>query len=293
MILQNRFFLNRDRDETAVRNYYRALGAVEQLPASSTLHEADISRLHSLVTEGRVNTVSYRDGPDALRDNASGTIVFIPAEAADIPLLMGELVHWINAAVNTAVLPVPVIAAIAHYRFTSIHPYFGQNGKTARLLALVVLRQHGYGLKGVYSLEEPYAADPMNYYNALFAGEQEQYYFGKADADISPFIEYFCESMAAVVESAVRSLSVSDEAKSDLRGLNARQRKVLKLLREYAEISSKQIADCLSIDERAARELAKRWADKGMLVVVNPSKRARTYGLSKALLHLLEEQGGN
>ena len=36
----------------------------------------------------------------------------------------------------------------------TIHPYFDGNGRTARLVTSYIMRKFGYGLKGIYSLEE-------------------------------------------------------------------------------------------------------------------------------------------
>ena len=51
----------------------------------------------------------------------------------------------------------PVVVALAHYQFATIHPYFDGNGRTARLLTTLILHRSGYGLNGIYSLEEYYA----------------------------------------------------------------------------------------------------------------------------------------
>jgi len=66
---------------------------------------------------------------------------------------MLNLVDWINNEVSKSELPVPIIAAIAHYQFATIHPYYDGNGRTARLLTNLVLHKSGYGLKGFIRLK--------------------------------------------------------------------------------------------------------------------------------------------
>jgi Fic family protein len=71
---------------------------------------------------------------------------------------MVALVDWVNTAAKDGV-PVPLIAALVHYQFVTIHPYYDGNGRTARLLATFILHRGGYGLNGFFSLEEHHARD--------------------------------------------------------------------------------------------------------------------------------------
>ena len=68
-----------------------------------------------------------------IRDAASGGIVCLPPEAKDVAPLMSEMVRWVKKAEKEKI-PVPIVAALLHYQFVTIHPYFDGNGRTARLL---------------------------------------------------------------------------------------------------------------------------------------------------------------
>lgn len=146
--------------------------------------------------EGEKRSSPYRDGQNVIKDSGSGSIVYMPPEAKDVSALMLNLIDWINDEVSKAELPVPITAAIAHYQFATIHPYYDGNGRTARLLTNLVLHKSGYGLKGIYSLEEYYATNLQAYYNALTVGEPHNYYIGREQADITGWIAYFCGGMA-------------------------------------------------------------------------------------------------
>ena len=102
---------------------------------------------------------------------------------------MKTLVNWINQNKNE--IPCPIIAAIVHYQITAIHPYYNGNGKTVRLITTLVLHQGEYDLKGLYSLEEYYARDLVVYYEAISIGPSHNYYLGRAETDITKWIEYF------------------------------------------------------------------------------------------------------
>jgi Fic family protein len=44
----------------------------------------------------------------------------MPPEPKDVPALMRELVQWVNNSINDGDVPVPVVAALAHYQFATI-----------------------------------------------------------------------------------------------------------------------------------------------------------------------------
>src|SRR4029077_8419215 len=144
----------RERDVGEVRNYWKALLRVEEWAARRTdLTEDLIQRLHALVEHGRTRRTPYRDGQNTIRDSESGALIYLPPEARDVPDLMAGLVAWVRRG-GAEHLPPPLIAGLAHYQLVTIHPYYDGNGRTARLLATYLLQRDGYGLNGLFSLEE-------------------------------------------------------------------------------------------------------------------------------------------
>ncbi len=192
----------RERDVSEVRNYWNSLLRVEDWAhKKKPLTEELIKRLHALVEKGpRARPTPYRDGQNAIRDRATGRLVYLPPEAKDVPGLMTSLVQWISEA-GKAKLPVPLIAGLVHYLFVTIHPYYDGNGRTARLLATFILHKDGYGLNGFFSLEEHYAKDLQGYYRALTTHPHHNYYFGRSEADLTPWLEYFISTLAEVFEA--------------------------------------------------------------------------------------------
>src|SRR5262249_38394382 len=144
-------FPGRERDEAEVRNYYAALKfAVGEAGEEMFAMERIVRTINGLVMTGRKKPTPYRDGQNVIRDGRSGAIVYLPPEAKDVPHLMKDLTAWIGRELGRDELPVPVIAALAHYQFATIHPYFDGNGRTARLLTTSILHRGGYGLHGIY-----------------------------------------------------------------------------------------------------------------------------------------------
>ncbi|MHB1041304.1 MAG: Fic family protein, partial [Eubacteriales bacterium] len=152
--------------------------------------------LHAVVEKGvRAKTTPYRDGQNVIRDNATGVIIYMPPEAKDVPELMAEMVAYFTEAEKEE-LPVPLIAALIHYQFVTIHPFFDGNGRTARLLATFILQRGGYGLNGFFSLEEHHARDLSGYHKALATHSSHNYYMGRAEADLTGWVEYFTTTLA-------------------------------------------------------------------------------------------------
>ncbi len=207
-VIENKqHFPGRERDEKEVLGYYAALEKLVQLSASqSAVTETHIRKLHAMVmAEGRkkVKPSPYRAGQNVIRDSRSRGIVYMPPEAKDVLKLMTKMVAWVTVSEHQE-LPCPIRAGIAHYEFATIHPYYDGNGRTARLLTTLILRLGGYDLKGLYSLEEYYARSPGAYYDALTIGPSHNYYEGRAKADITNWVEYFCAGMADSFESVKR-----------------------------------------------------------------------------------------
>ena len=241
---------------------------------------------------GRKTATPYRDGQNVIRNSADRAIVYMPPEAQDVPRLMAELVTWIYRERERDELPVPLIAAIAHYQFATIHPYYDGNGRTARLLAALVLHLEGYGLKGIYSLDAYCAQNLEAYYPALNVGPSHNYHMGRAEADITGFVEYFTLGVAdAFSKVRLEARQAAGRGQTDqsplLRSLTTRQRKTMTLFARSRTITTREMAEQLRLSPRTINALCKRWVEEGFLEVENPSRKARSYRLAPTFERLL------
>ncbi|MBF5059812.1 Fic family protein [Candidatus Neptunochlamydia vexilliferae] len=277
-------FPGRERDESEVKGYYAALVQLEQYVAQDyPITEKVVQTLHALVMSNgrnRVKPTTYRDGQNVIR--GGGTIVYMPPEAKDVSPLMRQLILWIK---ENREVPCPVVAAIAHYQFATIHPYYDGNGRTARLLTTLILHLGGYDLKGLYSLEEYYAKNLLAYYRAISIGPSHNYYLERAESDITSWIEYFCLGMVFAFEKVVDQMHVSESLgekdHSDLmRTLDPKQRKALELFKDYEVVTSHQLGELFGFKPRTATALCKKWVEGKFLKVADPSNRARKYRLA-------------
>lgn len=276
----------KERDVSEVRNYWNALLRIEEWASSKRrLTEELIRKLHALVEKGvRVKPTPYRDGQNVIRDSATGVIVYMPPEAKDVPVLMAEMVAYFTEAEKED-LPVPLIAALIHYQFVTIHPFYDGNGRTARLLATFILQRGGYGLNGFFSLEEHHARDLSGYYKALATHTNHNYYMGRAEADLTGWVEYFTKTLAKVfteVKNEAVRLAFGDiePEPEELRRLDRRARTVLGLFADKDEIATAEMAEALGLSQRMVRELVKEWLQQGWLIQTTNSRKGRQYNLS-------------
>jgi Fic family protein len=289
----------KQRDEKEVLGYYSALEYVHQIADKNPLlNEKIIQTIHAIVMSSgnpKAKPTQYRDGQNVIRDSANGAIVYMPPEAKDVPIFMLEMTTWINKELAKEDLPLPIIAAIAHYQFATIHPYYDGNGRTARLLTTLILHLSGYGLKGIYCLEEYYAKDLGSYYQALSIGDHHNYYMGRNESEITSFIEYFCSGMAKAFESVRNNIVLSLQNKENttdrsdlLYHLDERQKRALDLFLKQKIITTKDISLLLGLGIGASNNICKKWVEAGFIEASSEAKKNRGYLLSKKWLGLIK-----
>lgn len=291
LIKKQTHFPHKQKDEDEVRNYYDALEYVaNEALKSNRLTKSIIQMLHGLSFHGKAKPTPYRDGQNVIRSGK--LVVYIPPKAEDVNPLMDDLILWVNQMIKEQ-LPIPLVAALAHYEFATIHPFYDGNGRTARLLVNFILHQNSYDLKGIYSLEAYYAKDLEAYYGALTVGNDEDYYEGeRSQADLTHFVEYFLKGMAEAFENVKAHAQESNikgyaDQSRILRMLSPQQKQALKLFSENREITSHQFADFFHITPRQARYTIDKWVKQRFLNVSIASNKNRTYTLVEDFENLI------
>ena len=285
VLMEGRKFPGRERDTLEVQHYFQALAQIEAwVDESKPITEERLRQLHALVFLGkRARPTPFRDGQNVIRDS-NGGLVYLPPEATDVPELMRVLLDWINSA--ETVQPIPVVAGLAHYQFVTIHPYFDGNGRTARALATWILYHGGYDLGRFYALEEFYAQDLQGYYDALVTHPHHNYYEGRDQANITPWLAYFVKGMASVFETVARevrekSIKTDEASEALLRKLDRRARIVLGLFARQDDINANDVAHVLGLSPRQGRDLLMEWVNTGWLEISDTSRKSRAYRLSE------------
>ena len=161
-------------EHTEAVNHARALDWVREQAERepNSLTEKDILHVHGLIMKGidDPNAGRYRVTPVRI----SGSAAVLP-NPRKVPDLMNGFVKWIGLA--TGLHPVE-LAAEAHYRLVTIHPFTDGNGRTARLLGNMILLMSGYPaaiirkrdrLAYIESLEKAQTGGSMDTYMKIVA----------------------------------------------------------------------------------------------------------------------------
>ncbi len=136
------------------------------------LTEKDILDIHSIILNKIDDENKGRYRNVAVRLRGSETILPNPLK---VPELMDNFIIWLQSSSSDNLIK---IAADAHFKLVSIHPFVDGNGRTARLLMNLILMQAGYPPaiirkedRNAYinSLEKAQTKGEMtDYYNLIF-----------------------------------------------------------------------------------------------------------------------------
>jgi len=135
-------------------------------------------------------------------------------------------------------------------------------------------------------MKEHHARDIEAYYNSLATHKHHNYYEGRADADLTGWIEYFVVLLAEVFGRAKdEALKYSKEGlpvePEPLRKLDLRARVILGLFAGKNVVSTQEMAVALGLSDRMVLYLLTAWVKDGWIVLANPSRRSRAYKLSE------------
>ncbi len=154
----------------------------------------------------------------------------------------------------------------------------------------------GYDLKGLYSLEEYYARNLPAYYAAISVGPSHNYYFGRAETDITDWIEYFIGGMAEAFEKVMQQMQTAKELGATdhadlLRSLDPQKRLMLSLFKDTEVVALEQIGQCIGCQPDTTKQFCKQLVATGFLeleTIIKPDKKQQNYKLTALYRKLLE-----
>ena len=182
-----------NRSEQEIAGYRDALALIHESATHMDFSVNVILQLHSMIyrylpSEGgrwkmTDNQIVERDPDGSIR-----RVRFEPVPAIATPQAMADLSEdYRLAATVDSVEPLVVIPATV-FDFLCIHPFRDGNGRTARLLTLLLLYHFGYEVGRYISLERIFEESKDTYYDSLEASSQSWH---QGRHDIHPWLRYF------------------------------------------------------------------------------------------------------
>ena len=153
-----------------VRHYVMALRT-----GYEAVRDSGLIRLETVLAvqaELERNRAGLRRVPGTvLRNEVTGQTIYEPPQhAAEVESLMANLIDFIHA--DDALDPL-LRMAIAHHQFESIHPFYDGNGRTGRILNLLILQREGLLDLPVLYLSRYITQTKADYYRLLQAVREQ------------------------------------------------------------------------------------------------------------------------
>jgi len=243
----------RRKDKQEVLNYLEALEKIPVFAEKSPFLSKDILKIHKIVTKDTLDDPKdegvFRNRQVIVGNKITGQVVFMPPPTEEVSNLTDEFFEWFNSTKVNEIDPV-VEAGITHYELVRIHPFIDGNGRTARVMASIVLFKRGVDVKRFFALDDYYDKDRRAYYAALRTVDPKS-------VDITAWLEYFTNGVAVSIEAVrkkVIGLSKDIKALKDKGqiALTERQMKIVERMIEKKEITNRDVRDMFNISNRAA-----------------------------------------
>jgi Fic family protein len=179
-------------DVRELLNYRKAFGFVsEYLEDGGPITEGLVREIHKRLVEGVRGGAAapgeYRKIQNYMVNSVTGETVYTPPPAHDVPIMMAELVDWLNR--EQEVHPV-LMSGISQFQFVHVHPFLDGNGRTSRLLSTLCLYRAGYDFKRLFTISEYYDRNRPAFYRALQSVRG-------SGMDMTGWLEYFVEGLTA------------------------------------------------------------------------------------------------
>lgn len=282
-VLEGKEIVGRERDIQEVINYRNVVRLLDELSHKRQGYDIDsLKDIHKETVKGLVEEDKrgvFRKTQVVIKEEGTGKVIFKPPPFVEVPYLLKDFFEWLNSKDAKGTHPV-ILAGITHYVLVSIHPFIEGNGRTVRAYATLVLLRENYDIKRFFALEEHFDGDPASYYEALAEVDKKSKDIGARDLSI--WLEYFCEVVAAELEKIkerVRKLSIDSRLKIKIGqqvALTERQMKLVEYLSETGSGVMRELKDILPMvsEDTVLRDL-KALSDKGIIVKQGSTKAAK------------------
>lgn len=252
------------KDKQEVINYLKALDAIPRYAAKKSIDRKLFLEIHKSITRKTLkddkDCGNFRDRQVYVGKRLfDGTqflevVEYMPPKTRQVPKLIGDFLVWLNSEEARDLNPI-ILAAIAHYEVARIHPFVDGNGRTARLLASLILYKSGLDHRRFFALDDYYDQNRSEYYAALKKVQDDK-------GDLTRWLEYFTDGMlhsVEVLKELIIKLGFAKQAKgADQLELSPRQIKILEIAKEKGRITNKDLRLKFKISRQAIlKEISK------------------------------------
>ncbi|MFH1868481.1 MAG: Fic family protein [Candidatus Omnitrophota bacterium] len=277
---ENKEVVATEKDKKEVLNYLKALDLIPKYANKKVIEAKLFLKIHETVT---IDTLRNNKDCGVFRDRQvfvgrrifDGTsfkeiVEYMPPETKDVPRLVVESLHWLNSEKMKEVNPV-VLAGIAHYETARIHPFIDGNGRTARLMASLVLYKSGFDHRRFFALDDYYDENRSAYYAALKTAQTNK-------GDITKWLEYFTEGVLYSINKvkdfiAKIGLSPKIEAGEKIE-LTQKQIKILERIKEKGKVTNKDLRDMFGVTRQAILKEISKLIDAKLIKLVGKGRNA-------------------
>ena len=249
----------RRKDKQEILNYLEALEKIPDFAKEINLKVDDFLKIHKIVTKETLENPGdegvFRNRQVYVVNGATGEIVFSPPPTKEVPKLVKEFLDWFNSQESSEIDSV-LEAGVTHYEIVRMHPFIDGNGRTARIIATLVLYERGFDVKRFFTLDDYYDKDRRSYYAALNKIDQNT-------LDLSEWLEYFTEGVMVSINAVKdRVIGFSKDIKIlKERGqiaLTEKQMKIVEWIIQNGKITNRDVRSMFKIsDEGALKEIKK------------------------------------
>jgi Fic family protein len=147
-------------------------------------------------------------------------------------------------------------------------------------------------------MEEEYYTDLQRYYDSLQMGLPMDYYQGRNDPDLTPWLTYFLGTMTAAAERvrdrALQLRTTAPPRRAPWEGLTRRQQQLLSRLvltepeeKGVPSFTPGDIATWFMVSAKTARQWLQDWHDEGFTLPASGEERIRSWRVNSEFEHLL------
>ena len=182
----------KDRSEQELAGYRDALALIHESGPDMPFSANVILQIHSLMYRfmPRPGGSWKQTDNDIVERHPDGStrVRFRPTPAHLTPMQVDALVQRYREAAEWGNHDPLVLVPLAILDFLCIHPFHDGNGRTGRLLTLMLLYHHGYEVGRYISLERVIEESKESYYEAL---EKSSARWHQGKHNIKPWLDYF------------------------------------------------------------------------------------------------------